>query len=77
MKKVILEFDFLNGPIYKDIYDAKNNALITGIDKLDNNEKIMSLNQEMQDIYSSFYDQNRLSEWTEVCQVDTLKFKNN
>ena len=61
MKK-ILEFDFLSGPIYKDIYYIKNNEIITGIDELDKNKKIMSLNQEIQDIYASFYDQNRLSE---------------
>ena len=51
MKKIILEFDFLSGPIYKDVYDIKNNEIITGIDELDNNEKIKSINQEMQDIY--------------------------
>ena len=62
MNRIILEFDFLNGPIYKDVYDIKNNMVITGIKEIDDNETIMLLNQEMQDLYSSFYDQNKLSE---------------
>lgn len=62
MNKIILEFDFLNGPIYKDVYDIKNNIVITGIKELDTNKKIMSLNQEMQEIYSSFYNTDKLSE---------------
>lgn len=62
MNKIVLAFDFLNGPIYKDVYDARNNRAITGIKEIDNNETITSLNQEMQDLYSSFYDQDKLSE---------------
>ena len=62
MNRIVLEFDFLNGPIYKDVYDIQNNMVITGIKEIDDNETIMLLNQEMQDLYSSFYDQNKLSE---------------
>lgn len=30
--------DFVSGPLWKDIYDAKKKELVTGIDVVDNDE---------------------------------------
>lgn len=55
MKKLKIMLDFISGPIWKDIYDIKMNKLITGIDVVDNDEYIQKLNDEISDLYSSYY----------------------
>lgn len=55
MKKLIIMLDFISGPLWKDIFDMKKKELITGIDVVDNDEYIQKLNNEIQDLYSSYY----------------------
>ena len=55
MKKLIIMLDFISGPLLKDIYDTKKKELVTGIDVVDNDEYIQDLNNEIQDLYSSYY----------------------
>ena len=47
--------DFVCGPLWKDIYDAKKKELVTGIDVVDNDEYIQNLNDEISNLYSSYY----------------------
>ena len=58
MKKVKLIFDFGEGPIWNEYFDEKSLKTTTGIDEIDNNKDIQKLNQELQDIYSSYYEQD-------------------
>lgn len=55
MKEIRIMLDFISGPIWKDIYDTKKKELVTGIDVVDNDEYIQKLNNEIQDLYSSYY----------------------
>ncbi len=58
MKKVKLMFDFGEGPIWNEYFDEESMKASTGIEEIDNNEDIQKLNQELQDIYSSYYEQD-------------------
>lgn len=55
MKKLIIMLDFISDPLWKDIYDTKKKELVTGIDVVDNDEYIQKLNNEIQDLYSSYF----------------------
>ena len=55
MKKLIIMLDFVSGPLWKDIYDTKKKELVTGIDVVDNDECVQKINDEIQDLYSSYY----------------------
>ena len=55
MKKLIIKLDFISGPLWKDIYDTKKKELVTGIDVVDNDECVQKINDEIQDLYSSYY----------------------
>lgn len=55
MKKLKIMLDFISGPLWKDIYDTKKKELVTGIDIVDNDEYIQNLNDEISDLYSSYY----------------------
>lgn len=55
MKKLIIMLDFISGPLWKDIYDKKKKELVTGIDVVDDDEYIQKLNNEISDLYSSYY----------------------
>lgn len=58
MKKVKLMFDFGEGPIWNEYFDEESMKTSTGIEEIDNNDDIQKLNQELQDIYSSYYEQD-------------------
>lgn len=47
--------DFISGPLWKDVFDTQKKELITGIDVVDNDEYLQSLNEEIQNLYSSYY----------------------
>ena len=47
--------DFITGPIWKDIYETKKKELVTGINVVDNDECVQKINDEIQDLYSSYY----------------------
>lgn len=55
MKKLIIILDFISGPLWKDIYDTKKKELVTGIDVVDDDEYIQKLNNEISNLYSSYY----------------------
>lgn len=55
MKKLRIMLDFISGPIWKDIYDIKKKELVTGINVVDNDECVQKINDEIQDLYSSYY----------------------
>lgn len=55
MKELRIMLDFIAGPIWKDIYDTKKEELVTGIDVVDNDECVQKINDEIQDLYSSYY----------------------
>lgn len=55
MKKIIIMLDFISGPLWKDIYDTKKKELVTGIDVVDDDGYIQNLNDEISDLYSSYY----------------------
>ena len=58
MKKIKIIFDFGEGPIWNEYVDEESMKASTGIEEIDNNEDIQKLNQELQDIYSSYYEQD-------------------
>ena len=55
MKKLIIMLDFISGPLWKDIYYTKKKELVTGIDVVDDDEYIKNINDEISDLYSSYY----------------------
>lgn len=55
MKRLKIMLDYGEGPIWTKYYDEAKNKLITGIEIVDNDEELWTLNDEIQDLYSSFY----------------------
>lgn len=55
MKELRIMLDFISGPLWKDIFDTKKKELVTGIDVVDNDECVQKINDEIQDLYSSYY----------------------
>ena len=56
MKKITLEFDFLIGPIMKDIFSIELNKSLTGISIIDNDTELEDLNEKASLLYSSYYE---------------------
>ena len=56
MKTIELRLDYLDGPIYNEY--VINGKKATGIKAIDENVDIQSLNQEIQDLYSSYFEFN-------------------
>lgn len=55
MQSIKIMLDFLGGPIRTGYYDEKSNRLITGIDVIDKDKHLQKLNDEISDLYSSYY----------------------
>ncbi len=55
MKQVVIQFDYLHGPLWKDNYDALTGEWSTGIPCIDNNEEIQELNDKAEELYESLY----------------------
>lgn len=51
-----IELDYMNGPIWKDTFDVEKGEMCTGIDIVDANEEINSLNDSIQEVYNSLYE---------------------
>ena len=51
--EIILDLD--DGSVVTKYYDEKSDRLLTGIDVVDNDECIQKINNEIQDLYSSYY----------------------
>ncbi|MDO4680676.1 MAG: RNA helicase [Aerococcus sp.] len=55
MKTLRIMLDFTEGPLWKDFYDMDTKELCTGIEVVDNDEELQKLNDEIQDLYGSYY----------------------
>lgn len=55
MKKLEIRLDLGNGPVVSKYYDEKSDHLLTGMDVVDNDVYIQKLNNEIQDLYLSYY----------------------
>ena len=51
---VKIQLDFLQGPIW--ISDVETGQPMTGIDIIDNDEKLRKINYEISNLYSSYYE---------------------
>ena len=58
MEKIRLMLDFLSGPIWNEYFDSEAHREITGIEIIDNDEILQAMNEEIQDLYSSYYEFN-------------------
>ncbi len=54
-KQIRIEFDYLHGPLWKDKLDLNTGHWYTGIEKIDNDETLQSLNDEAEKMYESLY----------------------
>jgi len=55
MKEIKIQFDYLHGPLWKDVFDAETGEWRTGMSCVDNDETIQKLNDEAQELYESLY----------------------
>jgi len=56
MTIIMLELDYLIGPIMKDIYSVKRKVDVTGVSVIDNDEILEDLNSKISDLYSECYE---------------------
>lgn len=68
-EKVILDLDFNQGAIW--ISDQETGEPITGIEIIDYNKDIASINKKISDLYSSYY---RFDSEDSNCSFDKNKF---
>ncbi len=54
MKTLIIMLDFLAGPLWKDMFI--NGESCTGIPVVDNDEGLQALNEQICELYSSYYE---------------------
>lgn len=48
MKELVIDLDFMIGPIMKGVYDTEQNELCTGIKVVDPDQKLARMNEEIQ-----------------------------
>ena len=71
-KEIIrIQLDFLQGPIW--ISDVETGQPITGIDVIDNDEKLRKINYEISTLYNSYYE---LDSHEQACWFNEEKKKN-
>ena len=56
MTELKIQLDFLAGPIWKEVWDVKENREITGIPVIDSDAQLAVINDEIQSLYSSYYE---------------------
>ena len=56
MKIVKLDLDYLSGPIWGDIYSVELHKSITGIDVIDNDNILQKLDNQIQNLYLTYYE---------------------
>lgn len=54
-KNLIIMLDFTEGPLWKDKIDPATYESSTGIDAVDNDEFVQKINDEIYDLYASYY----------------------
>lgn len=55
MKVIRIKLDYLSGPIWQELFDNVTGKSLTGIELVDNDDVIKSLDSEIQGLYSSYY----------------------
>lgn len=55
LKTLYIRLDYLAGPIWKDVYDASQNKIVTGIAVVDNDAEVKELDSKIGQMYSSYY----------------------
>lgn len=55
MKTVKIMLDYLAGPIWQPYYDSRSRKDSTGVDIVDNDEELWKINEEIQDMFFSYY----------------------
>jgi translation elongation factor EF-Tu-like GTPase len=58
MKKIKLLLDFGAGPIWKEYINPDTMEEYTGVKIIDENKEIMELNDEIQDMFTKYYEAN-------------------
>ncbi|MDO4438749.1 MAG: hypothetical protein Q4B86_04805 [Eubacteriales bacterium] len=72
MKKLVLELEYMNGPILKDKFDIQRSELCTGIEQVDADEYLNTLNEEIQEVYTALF---RFDEKEEAVLFDDVAAK--
>ena len=62
MKEIIIRLDYLQGPILKKEYNIQLQQLETGVDVVDNDIVLQTLNSKAEEIYSSLYEFDKLGQ---------------
>ena len=55
VKEIKIEFDYLHGPLWKDMFDVNTGEWSTGIPCIDNDKAVQALNDEAEMMYESLY----------------------
>ena len=71
MKEVNIQFDYLNGPLWKEKLDIKTGKWSTGIPCIDEDETIQLLNDEAGKMYGALYS---FEDGAHGCQFDNDRF---
>lgn len=58
MKTIKLQLDYLQGPIWGEYYSVTLHKSVTGINFVDNDLTLQKIHNQMQDMYSSYYEFN-------------------
>lgn len=72
MKEIIIRLDYLQGPIQKDEFDLQRNQLVTGVEIIDNDIVLQTLDNKAEEIYSSLYG---FDKYGQPCVFDEGKFE--
>ncbi len=71
MKEVKIQFDYLNGPLWKERLDIKTGKWSTGIPCVDEDKAIQLLNDEAEKMYGALYS---FDDEAHGCQFDNDRF---
>ena len=71
MKEIKIQFDYLNGPLWKEKLDVKTGRWTTGVPCIDEDKAIQILNDEAERMYESLYAFNAE---TKGCQFNNDRF---
>ncbi len=55
MNELKIRFDFMQGPIWKDKFNAETGEFSTGISVVDNDKALETLNKEANQVYTALY----------------------
>ncbi len=55
METIRIKLDYCYGPIWPNYYNAKTDREVTGIDAVDNDEKLKEIAKKISDMYGTYY----------------------